>query len=95
MKQLGTPGDRWALARVFGAMIVGAIVAGLVGYLFDLAVGPLIGQSGWWTVFASGGLIAGAALQAVREFTNPLPVSSEVGPAEGPAGDPAEPQARR
>lgn len=73
MKSFGQPGDRWSLARVYGALVVGAVVGGILGYvLVDLLIGPLIDQGGWWTVFAFGGAIAGLTLQAVREFAKPL-----------------------
>jgi hypothetical protein len=68
---MGEPGGRWALARVFLAMLIVAVVGGVLGYVFDLVVGPLIGQSGWWTVTFAGGAIAGATAQAVREFAVP------------------------
>jgi len=71
--KLGQPGDRLSLARVFAAMLVGGLLLGLVGYLFDLVIGPLIGMSGWWTVFGSGGIILGAAIQVNREFAVPAP----------------------
>jgi hypothetical protein len=71
-RSFGRPGDRWSLARVYLAMIVATLVFGAVGYLFDLFIGPLIGQHGWWTVFALGGTILGAAAQATREFATPL-----------------------
>jgi hypothetical protein len=71
LRSFGEPGDRWSLARVYGAMLVAAVVGGLLGYLFDLLVGPLIGQHGWWTVTGSAGAIAGATAQAVREFARP------------------------
>ena len=80
--RIGQPGDRLSLARVFAAMLVGAVALGAVGYLFDLVVGPLIGMHGWWTVFCSGGLIAGAVLQGVREFAVPLPAEREAVAAE-------------
>ena len=67
---------------MFAAMVVGAVVLGAVGYLFDLVVGPLIGMSGWWTVFFSGGLIVGATLQGVREFAVPLPAERAAVAAE-------------
>ena len=69
---LGQPGDRWSLARVYVAMVVGAVVGGLLGYVvIDLVIGPLIGQSGWWTVTGSGGAIVGLTVQAVREYATP------------------------
>jgi len=71
--KIGQAGDRLSLARVFGVMFAGGILLGLVGYLFDLIVGPAISMSGWWTVFASGGIIAGAMVQAAREFAVPQP----------------------
>ncbi len=71
--RIGTPGDRWSLARVFGAMVAGGALLGAVGYLFDLAIGPSIDMGGWWTVFFHGGVIAGAMAQAVREFATPSP----------------------
>ena len=71
--RIGQPGDRWSLARVFAALLLGGAILGALGYLFDLVVGPLIGMSGWWTVFFTGGLIVGAMLQGVREFAVPLP----------------------
>ncbi|MBA2446548.1 MAG: hypothetical protein H0V51_00820 [Chloroflexi bacterium] len=88
MKSMGQPGDRWSLARVYGALVMGAVGGGVLGYvLIDLLFGPLIGQGGWWTVFASGGAIVGLTLQGVREFAKPL-----VGPAYAPrrAADDAE-----
>ncbi len=71
--RIGTPGDRWSLARVFGAMVAGGALLGAVGYLFDLAIGPSIDMGGWWTVFFHGGVIVGAMAQAVREFATPSP----------------------
>ena len=72
MNWLGQPGDRWSLARVYLALLIGAVVGGLLGYVVvDLVVGPLIGQSGWWTVTGSGGATAGLTAQAVREFATP------------------------
>jgi hypothetical protein len=75
--KLGEPGDRLSLARVFGAMIAGGVLLGLVGYIFDLVVGPAIGMGGWWTVFASGGVILGAMIQVNREFSVPGPTERE------------------
>ncbi len=72
MKQFGTPGDRWSLLRVLAAMVLGTLLFGALGYLFDLVIGPLIGQHGWWTVTGLGGTIAGATAQAVREFSTPI-----------------------
>jgi hypothetical protein len=83
---MGEPGGRWALVRVFLAMLVVAAVAGAVGYIFDVLVGPLIGQSGWWTVTAAGGAIAGATAQAVREFAVPSDPSAY---ADGSGSAPA------
>jgi hypothetical protein len=71
--KIGEAGDNLSLVRVILAMLVGAIVLGGVGYAFDLVVGPAIRMSGWWTVFATGGLILGGMLQAAREFTVPQP----------------------
>jgi hypothetical protein len=71
MKSFGEPGDRWALARVYGAMLAAAVVGGALGYVVDLVIGPLVEQSGWWVVFGLGGGIAGATLQGVREFATP------------------------
>jgi hypothetical protein len=68
---LGQPGDRWSLARVYAALLIGAVVGGLLGYVVDLVIEPLIGQSGWWTVTGCGGAIAGLTAQAVREFATP------------------------
>ncbi len=76
--RIGQPGDRLSLARVFAAMLLGAVVLGAVGYLFDVVVGPLIGMHGWCTVFCTGGLILGAMLQGVREYAIPLPAEREV-----------------
>ena len=70
--QFGTPGDRWSLLRVVGAALAATLVLGALGYLFDLVVGPLIGQHGWWTVTGLGGTILGATAQAVREFGTPI-----------------------
>jgi hypothetical protein len=58
---------------VFGVMLAAGILLGLVGYLFDLAVGPTIGMGGWWTVFGSGGIILGAMIQVAREYAVPQP----------------------
>ena len=70
---------------MFAAMALGGVVLGAVGYLFDLAVGPLIGMDGWWTVFFTGGLILGPMLQGVREFAMPLPAEREMVAAEARA----------
>lgn len=72
MKAFGRPGDRWGLARVYGAMVIATVVGAILGYAIDLVIGPLVGQSGWWTVFAFGGTIAGAMVQGVREYAVPL-----------------------
>ena len=85
--RIGQPGGRWSLARVFAAMVGGGVVLGAIGYLFDLVVGPMIDMGGWWTVFFSGGLIAGAMLQTVREFVLPLPAERELVAAEARARD--------
>jgi hypothetical protein len=71
--KIGQPGDGLGLARVFGAMVAGGVALGLVGYIFDLVVGPAVAMSGWWTVFGSGGLILGTMIQAAREFAAPAP----------------------
>ena len=91
--RIGQPGDRWSLARVFAALLIGGVVLGAVGYLFDLAIGPLIGMSGWWTVFFSGGLIAGATAQCVREFATPMPAERAAVAAEARALEAAAPPA--
>lgn len=75
--KIGRPGDSLSLPRVLAAMVLGGVVLGAVGYLFDLLAGPLIGMSGWWTVFGSGGIILGGMLQAVREFAVPSPEEQE------------------
>ena len=80
--RLGQPGDRLSLARVFAAMLAGGVALGALGYLFDLAIGPLIAMDGWWTVFLTGGLIVGAVVQGVREFAVPLPAEREAVAAE-------------
>ncbi len=71
MRSFGVPGDRWSLARVFLAMLAATFVGATVGYVFDLLIGPLIGQHGWWTVTCLGGTIVGVAAQSVREFATP------------------------
>ena len=68
----GTPGDRWSLLRVYGAMLAAAIVGGVLGFVVDLAIGQVVSQSGWWVVLGMAGAIAGATAQAVREFARPL-----------------------
>jgi hypothetical protein len=83
---MGEPGGPWALGRVFLAMLIVAVLAGALGYVFDLVVGPLIGQSGWWTVTAAGGAIAGATAQAVREFAVPSDPSAYLDSAGSEAG---------
>jgi hypothetical protein len=75
--KIGEPGDKLSLARVFAAMLVGGLLLGLVGYIFDLVIGPLIAMSGWWTVFAAGGVILGAMIQVTREFAVPSPAERE------------------
>ncbi|MDP8923643.1 MAG: hypothetical protein M3O34_12280 [Chloroflexota bacterium] len=82
---IGQPGDRFSLARVFVAMVLGGVVLGAAGYLFDLVVGRLIGMGGWWTVFFHGGLIVGAAAQGLREFATPRPAEREALAAEARA----------
>jgi hypothetical protein len=91
--KIGQPGDRLSLARVFAAMVGGALLLGAVSYLFDLAIGPAIGMTGWWTVFAHGGLILGAMLQAVREFATPQPAERRAVAAELRAREAARPSA--
>jgi len=71
--KIGEAGGRLSLVRVIAAMVVGAVVLGGIGYLFDLILGPVIQMSGWWTVFGSGGFILGGMMQAAREFAVPPP----------------------
>ena len=71
--KIGVAGDGLSLARVIIAMVVGAVVLGVAGYLFDRAIGPLIAMSGWWTVTGSLGFILGGMFQAVREWAVPQP----------------------
>ena len=82
---IGTPGDSLSLARVFVAMIVGGAALSGIGYLFDLAVGPAIAMSGWWTVFGTGGICFAGMLQAAREFTVPQPAERRAVAAEARA----------
>ena len=84
MKRFGTPGDRLSLLRVFAAALVATLACGVLGYLFDLVIGPLIDQHGWWTVTGLGGTIVGATAQAVREFGTPIggPVYAPVAPPQ-------------
>jgi hypothetical protein len=92
--KLGEPGDGLSLARVFGAIVVGGVVLGLVGYIFDLVVGPAIAMGGWWTVFGAGGVILGAMIQAAREFAVPAPAEHEaVARAVRAREEPPEPDA--
>ena len=72
VRSFGTPGDRWSLARVLGAMVLGAIAGGVLGFVVDLVIGPLVSQSGWWVVLGMAGVIAGGTAEAVREFARPL-----------------------
>jgi hypothetical protein len=88
--KIGEPGDSLSLARVIAAMLVGAVVLGAVGYLFDLVVGPLISMSGWWTVFSAGGLILGGMIQVTREFAVPQPAEQQAVAAEVRAREQAE-----
>jgi hypothetical protein len=87
--KIGRAGDRLSLARVFGVMLAAGIVLGIVGYLFDLIVGPSISMRGWWTVFASGGIIIGAMVQAAREFAVPQPAERRALEAEARLREPA------
>jgi hypothetical protein len=80
--KIGRAGDRLSLARVFGVMLAAGVGLGIVGYLFDLIVGPSIGMNGWWTVFGSGGIIIGAMVQAAREFAVPQPAERRALEAE-------------
>jgi hypothetical protein len=80
--KIGQAGDRLSLARVFGVMLAGGILLGLVGYLLDLIVGPMISMNGWWTVFASGGVIIGAMIQCTREYAVPQPAERRAVEAE-------------
>ena len=72
--KIGVAGDGLSLARVIIAMVVGAVVLGVAGYLFDRAIGPMIAMSGWWTVTGSLGFILGGMFQAAREWAVPQPV---------------------
>jgi hypothetical protein len=90
--KIGQPGDGLSLARVFGVMLAAGIVLGLVGYLFDLIVGPTIGMSGWWTVFGSGGIIFGAMIQVAREYAVPQPTERRAIQAELRAREQATPR---
>ncbi len=90
--KIGEAGDSLSLVRVIGAMVVaGAALAG-IGYLFDVIVGPAIGMSGWWTVFATGGFILGGMVQATREFAVPQPAERRAVAAEAQAREQAEAQ---
>ena len=82
---IGTPGDSLSLARVFVAMFVGGAALSGIGYLFDLAVGPAIAMSGWWTVFGTGGICFAGMFQAAREFTVPQPAERRAVAAEARA----------
>ena len=89
--KIGQPGDRLSLARVFAAMLVGGVVLGVVGFFFDLVVSPAINMGGWWTVFASSGVILGAMMQVVREYAVPQPAEQAALAAEAQAREkPAE-----
>ena len=88
--KIGEAGDSLSLVRVIAAMIVGSVVLGGIGYVFDLVVGPMIQMSGWWTVFGSGGFILGGMLQAAREFTVPQPAERRAVAAEVRARQAAE-----
>ena len=88
--KIGEAGDSLSLARVIGAMVVGAVALAGIGYLFDLIVGPAIGMSGWWTVFCTGGFILGGMIQAAREFTVPRPAERQAVAAEARARAQAE-----
>ena len=70
---IGVAGDGLSLARVIIAMVVGTVVLGVAGYLFDRAIGPMIAMSGWWTVTGSLGFILGGMFQAAREWAVPQP----------------------
>jgi hypothetical protein len=71
--KIGVAGDGLSLARVIIAMVVGAVVLGVAGYLFDRAIGPMIAMNGWWTVTGSLGFILGGMFQAAREWAVPQP----------------------
>ena len=88
--KIGEAGDSLSLARVIGAMVVGAVALAGIGYLFDLIVGPAIGMSGWWTVFCTGGIILGGMVQAAREFAVPQPAERRALAAEARARAQAE-----
>jgi hypothetical protein len=90
---IGVAGDGLSLARVIIAMVVGAVVLGVAGYLFDRAIGPMIAMSGWWTVTASGGLILGGMFQAAREWAVPQPAERRAVAARVRAREAAEAEA--
>jgi hypothetical protein len=87
---IGTAGDSLSLARVMAAMLIGGAGLGGIGYLFDLAIGPAITMSGWWTVFSSGGVCLAGMVQAAREFTVPQPAERRAVAAEARARAAAE-----
>ena len=98
MKWLGYPGDRWSLARVYAAMLLGAAVGAALGYVVDLVIGSLLDQGGWWIVFAFGGATVGTTAEAVREFgparPRPSPTAGSREEWTAPPGgmeDPARP----
>jgi hypothetical protein len=80
--KIGVAGDSLSLARVIAATIVGGVALAGLGYLIDLVVGPSIAMSGWWTVFAAGGIILGGMIQATREFAVPQPAERQAVAAE-------------
>jgi hypothetical protein len=69
----GSPADALSFPRVLLAGILYSIALGALGYVFDVAVGPLIGMWGWWNVAWFGGLILGITRQCVREYARPVP----------------------
>lgn len=91
--KIGTAGDSLSLARVMAAMLIGGAGLAGIGYLFDLAVGPAIGMSGWWTVFGTGGVCLAGMVQAAREFSVPQPAERRVVAAEAHAHAAAEAKA--
>ena len=91
--KIGEAGDSLSLVRVIAAMVVASAALAGIGYLFDLIIGPVIGMSGWWTVFCTGGFILGGMIQATREFAVPQPAERRALAAEIQAREQAEAQA--